>query len=96
MIRISFGIQKPNNGDYVASGVVTLPGDDLEDCKQAICDMMEVPRDDLDWDDRGHGHDIYEQAFLDNGNRVKLQLEAFNNVTGMIPLKELRYPNKEA
>lgn len=82
MFRLSFGIQLPNDGDYVVSGVVTLPGDDLEDCKQAICDLMEVPRDDLDWDDRGHGHDKYEQAFLENGNRVKIQLE-YSSITGM-------------
>ena len=95
MIRVSFGIQLPNDGDYVVSGVVTLPSDDLEDVKQGVCDLMEVPRDDLDWDDRGHGHDIYEQAILANGNKVKIQLEAFNNVTGSIPLKELRYPNQQ-
>ena len=94
MIRVSFGIQLPNE-NYLASGVVTLPVDDLEDAKQGVCDLMEVPRDELDWDDRGHGHDIYEQAYLDNGNKVKIQLEQMNGVTGMIPLTELRYPDKQ-
>ena len=81
--------------NYIASGAVTLPGDDLEDVKYKVCDMMEVPRDELDWDDRGHGHDIYEQAYLDNGNKVKIQLEGINDVTGLIPLKQLRYPHKQ-
>lgn len=87
MIRLSFGIQEPNDGDYVASGVVTLPSNDLGDCKYSVCDLMQVPRDDLDWEVRGHG--VYEQAFLDNGNKVKIQVEAINSVTGIIPLKEL-------